>query len=347
MEAKEKLELQILTQMRNWLNQDQINKLQNCLTSTMYDYGITEIKTTELAVYEGSRTDKLLQYFAMSKLASKKSKNTIVQYIRVAHQLCDMVHKELDEVTKEDIRYFLITYPKSHKIADCTLDCKRRYLSSIFGYLFSNEMILKNPMASIEAVKYKKVVKQPLKDEEIERIKLACTSKRDSAIVTFFLETGVRVSELCGIRLCDVDFLNHKCKVLGKGNKERIVYFTGKSYVMLYEYLKTRNDVNIENIMYSNYQDVPLFASKRYDHAKLTKNAVEQIINKLRKPSGVTRLHCHLFRATYATNLAKKGVSIELIAKALGHANLNTISRYVLTGDDELELALKRTGSAA
>lgn len=71
------------------------------------------------------------------------------------------------------------------------------------------------------------------------------------------------------------------------------------------------------------------------------------MVRKLRKPSGVSRLHCHLFRATYATNLAKKGVSIELIAKALGHANLNCIDRYVLTGNDELELALKRIGSAA
>ena len=347
MDAKENLELQVVTLMRKSLSEDQLNMLQNVLTSVMYNYGVTEIKNTELAIYEGSKTEKLLQYFAMSKLASKKSKNTVSQYIMVAHQLCDMVHKELDEITKEDVRYFLIQYPRTHRCSDATMDCKRRYLSSIFGYLFSNEIIPKNPMSAIESVKYKKVVKQPLKDEEIERIKLACTCKRDTAIVTFFLETGVRVSELCGINLCDMDFLNHRCKVLGKGKKERIVHFTGKSYVMLYEYLKTRNDVDIENLVYSNYQQVPLFASKKGESVRLTKNAVEQIINKLRRPSGVTRLHCHLFRATYATNLAKKGVSIELIAKALGHANLNAISRYVLTGDDELELALKKAGSAA
>lgn len=306
-----------------------------------------EQKTTALSVFEGSRTDRLLDYFRMGKLSSKKQEETVSQYVRVAYQLVDMVHKELDEITKEDVKYFLIRYPQIHHVSDCTMDCKRRYLSSLFGYLFANEVIPKNPMAAIEVVKYKKVVKQPLKDEEIERIKLACKTKRDIAIVTFFLETGVRVSELCGIKLSDVDFSKFRCKVLGKGNKERIVHFTGKSYVFLMEYLKTRDDVNIENVLYSDFNNVPLFASTRKEHMKLTKNAVEQIINKLRKPSGVTRLHCHLFRATYATNLAKKGVSLELIAKALGHANLNTISRYVLTGDDELELALKRAGSAA
>lgn len=265
---------------------------------------------------------------------------------RVAYQLVDMVHKELDEITKEDVRFFLIRYPQLYNVSDCTMDCKRRYLSSIFGYLYENEIIRKNPMSAIEVVKYKKVVKQPLKDEEIERIKLACTSKRDLAIVTFFLETGVRVSELCGINMTDVDFSKYRCKVLGKGNKERIVHFTGKTYVMLMEYLKTRDDIDMENLMYSSAQDVPLFASNHKTHPRLTRHGVETMVRNLRQPSGVTRLHCHLFRATYATNLAKRGVGLELIAKALGHADLNSISRYVLTGDDELELALRRVGSA-
>lgn len=347
MEAKEKLQLEILTSLHGLIPEEYVRTVKNTLETKMYNYSVVEYKTTELAVFEGSRTDRLLDYFKMGKLSSKKQEETINQYKRVAYQLVDLVHKELDEITKEDVKFFLIRYPQIHKVSDCTMDCKRRYLSSIFGYLFANEVIPKNPMAAIEVVKYKKVVKQPLKDEEIERIKLACTSKRDLAIVTFFLETGVRVSELCGIKLSDVDFTNYRCKVLGKGNKERIVHFTGKSYVMLIEYLKTRKDIDLENLMYSTSQNVPLFASTRKDHVRLTKNAVEQVINKLRAPSGVARLHCHLFRATYATNLAKKGVSLELIAKSLGHANLNTISRYVLTGEDELELALKRAGSVA
>ena len=228
MEAKEKLQLEILTAMRNMVDETQLQILKSTLESKMYNYSVREIKNTELAVYEGSKTDKLLDYFSMGKLSSKKQPETVAQYRRVAYQLVDLVHKELDEITKEDVKYFLIKYPQINKVSDATMDCKRRYLSSLFSYLFSNEIIEKNPMASIEVVKYKKVVKQPLKDEEIQRIKMSCATPRDSAIVTFFLETGVRVSELCGISLCDVDFTNYKVKVLGKGNKERFVYFTGK-----------------------------------------------------------------------------------------------------------------------
>ena len=74
---------------------------------------------------------------------------------------------------------------------------------------------------------------------------------------------------------------------------------------------------------------------------------VEKIIRDLRKPSGVPRVHCHLFRATYATDLSLKGVSLELIAKLLGHTNLDCLDRYVLNGEDKIEAELKRVGSVA
>lgn len=349
MNAKEILELkinQLITQTT--LSEAESNQLIKDVTFLLYNFSINEIKNTELAKYEGSKTDKLLKYFALTKLSEKLSINSIDQYIRVGHQLCDLLNKELDEIDKEDIKVFFIRYQQLYQISNSTLDNKRRLLSSIFSLLYNSGLVSSNPMTTIGSIKYKKVIKQPLKDEEIERIKLACNgNKRNLAIITFFLETGIRVSELCNINLADVDFINHRCKVTGKGNKERIVYFTGKSYVMLYEYLKTRSDINMEGLIYSNSQNIPLFVCNRHGIKRMTKEGVEAMVRKLREPSGVSRLHCHLFRATYATNLAKKGVSIELIAKALGHANLNCIDRYVLTGNDELELALKRIGSAA
>ena len=73
----------------------------------------------------------------MGKLSSKKQPETVAQYRRVAYQLVDLVHKELDEITKEDVKYFLIKYPQINKVSDATMDCKRRYLSSLFSYLFS------------------------------------------------------------------------------------------------------------------------------------------------------------------------------------------------------------------
>ena len=88
----------------------------------MYDYNVEKIKNTEIVEYEGTKTQQLLEYFVVGKLSSNKTKDTVIG-------------KELDEITKEDIRLFLIKYKMQHNISDVTMDCKRRYLSSVF-FLF-------------------------------------------------------------------------------------------------------------------------------------------------------------------------------------------------------------------
>lgn len=347
MEAKEKLQLRLLRMMSNSLSDEQLKILKDSMSAVMYDYGVTEIDDTELAQYEGSKTEQLIKYYTVSKLASNTGRETIVQYVRVVRQLCDICHKELDEITKEDVRYFLIEYARKNNIKASTMDSKRRYLSSVYSYLYANEMIPKNPMSAVEPIKTKKVIKKPLTDEEIERLKLACKSKRDLAILILFLETGVRVSELSRINISDIDFIRREIKILGKGNKERIVFFTGKSYVMLTEYLKDREDINNGNVLTLWGTDKPLFVSNKAPHERLQKAGIQRTITDLRETSGVHRVHCHLLRATYATALARRGVGIDVIAKLLGHANLHTIDRYVLIEHDELQEAIRKVGSAA
>lgn len=93
-------------------------------------------------------------------------------------------------------------------------------------------------------------------------------------------------------------------------------------------------------------EEIPLFSTCDKNNKRMHKAGIHAVVKKLSKKSGVQRLHCHLFRATYATNLAKRGVDINIIAKALGHANLNTISRYVLLTDDQVDITLRQVGVA-
>lgn len=83
--------------------------------------------------------------------------------------------------------------------------------------------------------------------------------------------------------------------------------------------------------------DSPLFSTLIKPYRHMNKSGVENILKTLGENSGVIRLHPHLLRATFATNLSKKGVPIDVIAKLLGHANLNTITRYVLVTDDYIQ----------
>lgn len=179
---------------------------------------------------------------------------------------------------------------------------------------------------------------------------MACESqsskiaKRNIAMINFMLDTGVRVSELCGINVSDVDFVNKRALVLGKGNKERYVYFSDRIKVRLEVYFKDRNDIIINGFGVMSSNNCPLFANVNKYHGRLSKSSVEVILKKIGEISHIERLHPHLLRATFATNLARKGVDINTIANALGHANLNTIHRYVLLNDKQINSNIQSVG---
>lgn len=318
--------------------------VKDILVMSLYEYDINKIETTEITSTDGSITENLWKYYCIGKLGANKSEKTLEQYQRVVYQLCGFVKKELNMITSDDVQYYLVMWRKIYKVKDSTMEIKRLYLSSIFSYLYKHKKIAENPMVVIEPITYKECVKIPLSEEEMERIRVACgDNKRELAIVEFFISTGVRVSELCNINLEDVDFENNRCKVLGKGNKERFVYFTGKCKVRLEEYLKTRSDIVRDGI---SQLGIPLFASNDKNAHRLHKSGVSLIIKTLGKLANVLRLHCHLFRATFATNLANMGIDINIIAHTLGHANLNTISRYVLLSEKQIDYALRKARAA-
>lgn len=319
-----------------------IQDIKALLINRLYNYEITEISTTEVSNKNGEITKELFAYFSIGKLSSNKSEETIKQYWICVKQLCDFVHKEINMITSDDINFFLVKYKKLHNIKDHTMEIKRLYLSSVFSYLHKHNKISINPMSLVEPINYKKCVKTILSDEEIEKIRIACgTDKRSLAMVDFFLDTGVRITELCNVKLSDVDFVNKKCKVLGKGNKERYVYFSGKCSVRLADYLKERNDINFSLNGFESSECIPLFATKNKNHNHMHKAGVELIIKKLSEKSQVSRLHPHLFRATAASKWSEQGLDINVIARLLGHANLNTVQRYVLLSDERIANIMK------
>ena len=234
-------------------------------------------------------------------------------------------------------------YKEVNKIKDSTMDCKRKYLSSVFSYLAKHKKIAEDPMLLIEPVKYKKCVKVPLLDEEIESLKVNCTNARDLAIFQFSLDTGVRVSELCGINLSDIDFRKYNCKVLGKGNKERIVSFSWKTMIRINEYLKQRKDINFNGAFMQYADNTPLFKSFK-SNDRIHVSGVENMMRKVGEKSGVVRIHPHLLRATFATRLAEKDTDIGVIAKLLGHTDLQSVNRYVLIDQNKIEQIVRQKG---
>ena len=349
--CKEELVNVILYSMIDKINKEQADQLKHCLQVSFYNYDINKIENTELSCGCGNTTQELIDYYAICKLGSGRSQDTIKQYIRVVYQLCDMVHKELNMITSDDVIYFLAKYPytKTPVVSKCTMDSKRRYLSSVFSLLKKHKKIAENPMDMVEQIKYRSKIKQPLEGAEISDIKRVISNEknkmiksRNTAVLQLFLDTGLRVSELSNINISDINFNRKEIKVLGKGNKERIVLFSDDTLNKIIEYLKYRNILFIENKIKCDI-DVPLFMNKS-NTRRLKASGIQNMLKTLRKPSGVHRLHPHLLRSSCATNLAKEGVSIDIIAKYLGHSGLNVIQKYVINSQEHIKNKLQKVG---
>ena len=177
-------------------------------------------------------------------------------------------------------------------------------------------LIERNPCANIGAIKYKKKVLVPYTDIEIYRLREKCRTIRDLAIVSFLLSTGCRISEVCSLNRNSINFQTKECIVLGKGNKERTVYVDNITLLIMQRYLKASKDLSIA-----------LFAGKGTDRMK--PGGIRKMLKQLEHDSGVENVHPHRFRRTLATNLIDRGMSIQEVAKILGHENINTTMNYV------------------
>ena len=194
-------------------------------------------------------------------------------------------------------------------------------------------------MDRIDPISYVQKVKKSLSDEELERLILACEgNRRQIAMIYFFVNTGVRVTELANLKIKDVDFNRQRALVLGKRSKQRYVYFDARTKVRLMDYFEhDRPDISFKNSEIVCDKDSPLIASEIGGFHPIKKNTIERVMRELGIKSGIGRIHPHLFRATYATNMLKKGVDIQVIAKLLGHSKIETTSLYILLSEDEME----------
>lgn len=164
------------------------------------------------------------------------------------------------------------------------------------------------------------------------RFYLSVKRERDLALVEFLYCTGCRVTEVSNLNIADVDFDTMQCTVLGKGNKERIVYLTEVATMYLQEYLSTRK-----------YLSEVLFAGK--GGKRLSKNGIEVLLKRLGEKANVENVHPHRYRRTLATNLLDHGMNIQDVATILGHSDLKTTQVYCYISQKNVQSAYKKFAS--
>lgn len=327
---KTNLTQEICNRMSIHLSAEQNKLLKSTLLQVFDAFDLTEtaVQTELLDQRENTR---LINLFIAAKRIEGCSENTLKYYSNTLNKILSTISKTIQNITTSDLRLYLSNYQAEHNCSKTTLDNIRRIMSSYFSWLEDEDYIVKSPVRRIHKVKTTQVVRETLTDEHLEQLRDECNNTRDLAIIDLLISTGIRVGELVKLNRADINFSERECKVLGKGDKERLVYFDAKTKIHLLEYLRTRRDNN-----------PALFVGKIAPWNRLSISGVEYLLCKLGKKSNIKHVHPHKFRRTMATMAIEKGMPIEQVQKLLGHAQIATTMHYALVNQSNIKIAHKK-----
>ena len=312
----------ILNEMAEYLNVSQMKKLQEVLLKNLSPEPTKRAETSN---------EEYLKLFLAAKKIEGCSDRTIQYYRTTVEHLLRRIATPIRKMTTEEIRSYLVDYQEDGHCSKVTVDNIRRNISSFFSWLEEEDYILKSPMRRIHKIKTKTVVKEVISDESMERMRDACTEKRDLAIIDLLYSTGIRVGELVRLNIEDVDLEQRECIVFGKGDKERRVYFAAKAKVHLSEYLASRVDDN-----------PALFVTLDAPFSRLKISGVEIRLRALGRSLLLGRIHPHKFRRTMATRAIDKGMPIEQVQKILGHSQIDTTMQYAIVNQSNVKTSHRR-----
>lgn len=216
------------------------------------------------------------------------------------------------------------------KLKKVTISRKVTALRTFFNYLLREGMVKSNPAEMIQAPRVEKYIPVFLSVDEMQALLKAeeapgATAFRERAVIELFYSSGIRLSELVGLNMGDIDFIQGLMKVRGKGRKERIVPVGDPALAALREYIESRKGIS-ETGRYGGLND-PVFVGKK--GARLSTRTIARILDKMVLMSGLKRkISPHVLRHTFATHMMEAGADLRAIQELLGHESLSTTQKY-------------------
>ena len=217
----EKIQSKILMRMQEVLDNEQLQKLENVLVLEFHNIEVKQ-ECTDLVTSE-RHWEKILRTFLASKRIENCSEGTLKSYNDCVTRLITTLNKKLQDITTNDIRYYLAMYQETRKISMSYLDTIRRYLSSFFAWVSDEGYIPKNPMRRLKKIKVPQVIKKPFTQAEMEHLRCSAECQRDIAIMEFLYSTAARIGEVIRLDRKDIDWSNKEVIIYGeKGKKEMV-----------------------------------------------------------------------------------------------------------------------------
>lgn len=317
---------EVLKQLEGKFDEKQLKTIERTLYRCLKNKEIREKK-----VVLPKDNNEALDFFIAAKKIEGCSIKSLNYYYTTLAKMLDKVNVIYFSITTEDIRTYLSDYQENSGVSKATIDNMRRIISSFFSWLENEDYIMKSPARRIRKVRVGKIVKEIYTEENIELMRQNCKNARDLAIIDMLYSTGMRVGELVRLNISDIDFENKECVVLGKGNKQRKVYFDAKTKIHLQQYLNSRKDT-----------DPALFVSQLYPYNRLKISGVEIALRKIGEKLHINKVHPHKFRRTLATKAIDKGMPIEQVQHLLGHTKIDTTLGYAMVDDENVKISHKK-----
>ena len=278
---------------------------------------------------------KLAQKFEVHNKSDGKAERTVEWYNEVLGLFLDWLQAEgmstfLDDVGEDEARLFILHLQGRDGLwgvaSSHTVNNRVRALRAFFNWLYRQGHTDCHRLKDLKPPKVRQKAIEILTDEEIERIFASMNPNtvlgaRNTAIYSLMLDTGLRLSEVTSLRYKDVHLDGRYVKVLGKGDKERIVSFGANCRKALTNYAQHYRFENEEHKADTFFLCI--------DGHAMSPDGLRSVTERLSKAAGVPRLHPHLIRHTYATRFLLNGGNVFLLEQNLGHAGLNMVLQYL------------------
>ena len=271
---------------------------------------------------ENEDLEKYLEYLKFNK---NYSENTLLNYKKDIEEYLNFLKTEC--LSAYDIKYsdirFLLDYYQKNNLKSTSIRRKISSLKGFYKYLGRNGKVLDNPFNYVTLPKKEKKLPQYLNyNEMIDIFSVIDTSSilglRNRLIMELLYATGVRVSELVNIKIDDIDINNKSIYVIGKGNKERVVFFNDVCKKYIEKFINDSKEVRKDNYLIINNNG-----------KQITTRGIRLIIDKIiHETSIIKKIHPHTLRHTFATHLLNNGCDLLTVQELLGHSSISTTGIY-------------------
>lgn len=269
------------------------------------------------------------------------SMHTVMNYIKDVNEFYDYLKgSKLDFISVgQNITRYYLAYLKKKELSSRSIARKMSSLRSFYRFLMAEEKVDANIFNEVVSPKIDKTLPKFLYYNELDQLfdsidTSTVMGRRDFAILEVLYGTGIRVSELCGLKMHNLDFYSNNIRVLGKGNKERQIPFHDNVRAALLDYIdyarmdiQTKNKAEVAEEVFLNHRGVGL-----------TTRGVRVILDNINLRTAATlNISPHMLRHSFATHLLDNGADLRSVQELLGHVNLSSTQIYTHVSKEKLK----------